>query len=351
MVVIVLTKKIRWAALSAAAVLTLSACGGGANASGVKAGEVKENGDALASAAAEEGALSFYCSAAPDTCEGLAKGFEKEHPDVDVTVLRATSTDVSARYASEKKARAKTADVVLNSDITFIASALEEELVVSFEDAGYLPDGYPSEWLIEHDAIQGTPFLSEAVGIAVNTKQVPAAERPKSWSDLTDPKWKGKMNGPDKESASFAPMYGTVGDHVDGFVDGLSKQDIFGDSGGMVSLTEALGAGEYAVQSLASPIIVGQAKEKGAPVDIIYPEPGLTGPAWGYTLNPEPAHPAAQKAFAEYVTSEKVAQVLSGIADVLLTAHVEPDFEYFPPNWEYYAEEGEKEIVDRMSGK
>lgn len=348
------SKTIRAVTLMASALVgavTLTACGSSSAATGIKAGEVTQEGDQLIAAAAKEKELSFYCGAAPATCEAMANGFMAKYGDVKVTVLRATSADLSARYSSEKKSRAKTADVILHSDLPFIAVGLKEGLVTSFKDVGYLAKDFPKEWLVQSDEISGTPFISEAMGIGVNTNLVPEGDRPKTWSDLTDPKWKGKMNGPDKTNAGFAPIYGTTSDHVDGLIKGLSKQEIFGDSGGMLSLTESLGAGQYALQSLASPVMVAEAKKKGAPVEIVMPEPGSTGPAFAYTLNPEPAHPSAQKLFAQYVTSPEGSKQLSPISGALAAAYLHLDFNYFPPNFEYYTEAGKKKIVDAMSGK
>ncbi|WP_182909171.1 ABC transporter substrate-binding protein [Microbispora sp. H13382] len=330
----------------------LAGCGNGGNGTDtvIRAGEVKLEGEQLVAAAKEEGELSFYCASAPDTCKALADGFQEKYQGTRVVVLRVTSPDLSARYASEKKARAKTADVLLHSDIPFIAVGLKEGLITSFGKAGYLPGDFPKEWVVSTGEITGTPFISEGIGIGVNTEVVPQSERPTSWQDITDPKWRGKMTGPDKTNAGFAPMYGTTADHVPGLLEGLSKQEIFGDTGGMVSLTESLGAGQYAIQTLASPVTIAAAKQKGAPVDVVYPKEGVTGPAFAYTLNPEPAKPHLQKLFAQYVASKDAGERLSKINDALAAAYIDLKFTFNPPNFEYYTEAGKKKIIDAMAG-
>ncbi|MET8115064.1 ABC transporter substrate-binding protein [Streptomyces prasinus] len=334
------------AVLASLAVLT--ACGKGGP--GVKAGEVATTGETLVAAAAKEGQVVFYCSLTPASCEALAKGFEKEYRGVSVKVLRATSPDLSARYATEKKSAAETADVILHADVPFIQTALEEGLVMSFEDAGMLPADHPEKWLLDSEGIAGTPYIVDALGIGINTDLVKPQDRPKTWADLGDPKWKGKMNGPHKDGSGYATYYGTVDDHVDGFLESLSKQEIFPDPGGMVSLTESLAAGQYAIQSVASKAAIDNAKAKGAPVDIVFPEPGATGPAFAYTLNPEPGHPNAQKLFADYVLSEKAGQALHGANSAIAAPQVETEFELLHPNLEYYRPAKVEEVAKILNG-
>lgn len=339
------------AAVVVVGMLGVSACGGGATASEVKAGEVEETGKALVSAAAEEGTVRLYCGAAPDTCEGLAAGFEKAYPDVDVDVLRAKSPDLSARYGSEKKSRARTADVLLHSDIPFIESAVAEGTLTTLAEAGYTAEDHPAEWQVPSGKAAGTPFIAEPIGIAINTKLVPSGQRPRSWSDLTDPRWKSRLSGLHHTASTYGALYGTIDDHVPGFIAGLRTQDVHGDTGGMVPLTEALGAGEYAVQTLASPVVVQSARERGAPVEFIYPEPGVTGSSFLYTLNPEPEHPSAQKLLAQWATSKAGSEAAAGDGDGAVAAHIETDFEFFPPVFAYYDPERKQDVVDRMEAE
>jgi iron(III) transport system substrate-binding protein len=326
----------------------LSACGKGGP--GVKAGEVTATGETLENAAKQEGQVAFYCSLTPDSCNALAGGFEKEHKGITVKVLRATSPDLSARYATEKKSGAKTADVILHADVPFIQTALKEGLVTSFKDAGLLPADHPEKWLLNSEGITGTPYIVDALGIGINTDLVKPEDYPKSWADLGDPKWKGKMNGPHKDGAGYATYYGTIDDNVDGFLESLSKQKIFPDPGGMVSLTESLAAGQYAIQSVASKAAIDNAKAKGAPVTIVFPEPGATGPAFAYTLNPEPGHPNAQKLFADYVLSEKADQALHDVNSAIATPHVETEFTLLHPNLEYYRPAKVEEVAKTLNG-
>ncbi len=335
------------AGIGLAAMLLATGCGSGSDEPTAAS---TLTGDELHAAAKEEGSLSFYCSAAPTTCEAIAEGY-KETTGAEITMLRSTSPDAAARYGSEKKSRAKTADVLLNSEFGFYSTALEEGIIKNFEDAGFLPDDYPEDWVLDGEGVTGLPYISETLGIGVNTDKVAEADRPKSWLDLGDAKWKGQMNGPAPTNASFSVLYGTLDAKVPGFIDGLAGQDIFGDTGGMVSLTEALSSGEYSVQTLAAPTIVGEAKKDGAPVEWIIPEEGMTGPAFAFLLNDSPERPNSQKAFAEYVTSPAMTEKLSGISEYLLSAYSEPDFEFITPDLKYFTEGPEQDIVDRMAGK
>ncbi|MCC9198496.1 extracellular solute-binding protein (plasmid) [Arthrobacter sp. zg-Y820] len=336
-------------ATAAVGATALTSCAGSNAGPTIAAGDVLLEGEELI-AAATDGELSFYCAAAPAACEAIAEGFEAEY-GVSVNVLRSTSPDLSSRYASEKQSRASTADVLLHSDIQFIAAGLEEGLITSFEEAGYLSDEFPAEWVANSSGISGTPFISEGIGIAINTDLVSEQDRPKDWMDLAAPKWKSKMTGPAAVVSGYPPLLGTLSDHVDGLIEGLRPQEIVENDGGMVSLTEALGAGQHQIQVLASPVVVGAAQEKGAPLDFIWPKSGVTGPAFAYTLNPEPANANAQKLFAQYVTSPEASEVLASISDGYAAAYLDLKFDYFPPNFEYYMKDGMQSVIDAMGGE
>ncbi len=312
----------------------LSACGGGGPAQAA-AGEGAETGQALVTAAQRDREVTFYCSLTPASCEALGNGFEAKYPGVTVNVLRATSPDLSARYATERQSRAETADVILHADMPFVRAGLDDGIIMSVEDAGYLPADFPEEWLLNGSGVTGTPYYFEVLGIGINTDLVPEAERPTSWDDLTDPKWKGRMNGPDKTNAGYAMIYGTIDDSVPGFIDAMAKQEISPDQGGMVSMTESLAAGQHHLQVVSSEPAIKAAKEKGAPVDIVFPEPGATGPTFVITLNPEPGHPSAQKLFTEYLLSEDGNRTLTEVSPSIATPHVQPDYTVLHPNVDY----------------
>jgi iron(III) transport system substrate-binding protein len=131
-----------------------------------------------------EGAVSIYTS--NTDIDDLVKGFEKAYPGIKVNAFRANSETVLQRVQQESQARRLAADVVDTDD--FELDALNSQGVLA-------PYQSPIRDSLRKDALfpgwTATRFNAFVVGW--NTKLVPAGQEPKSFEDLADPKWKGKL--------------------------------------------------------------------------------------------------------------------------------------------------------------
>jgi iron(III) transport system substrate-binding protein len=185
------------AALLATALLAVSGCGGGndADAAGTSLDEVLaavEGLDAGARrdrlrelAAEEDGTLSFYTSLAAGDQEEIEAAFEEAY-DVDVAVYRASDEAVSQRLVQEHEASFHGADVV-ETDGTMLAILNKQEILAPYEPAS-------GEALVAGSHQDGwTADRINTFVVAWNTDRVQAAERPRSWEDLADPRWRGRL--------------------------------------------------------------------------------------------------------------------------------------------------------------
>src|SRR5437773_10970254 len=145
--------------------------------------------DARVEAAKKEGKVVWYTSLALTSAEKVAKLFEAAYPGIKVEVHRTGSERILQRVMQELQANLKIADVVHTSDAGHYVLLKEKKLLLKYTPAGI--DGFPAAFKDKdgyHYGLRATVNV-----IAYNTKIIPAAEAPKTWTDLLDPKWKGKL--------------------------------------------------------------------------------------------------------------------------------------------------------------
>jgi iron(III) transport system substrate-binding protein len=159
--------------------------------------------------------------------------------------------------------------------------------------------------------------------IAYNTKAVSAAEAPKTWKDLLDPRWKGKM-------VTAHPGYsGVISTHVLALVNQygwdyfkqLAQNKLMlvqsaVDPSGVVASGErpvAVDGGEYTFY---------QIKKKGNPVEIVYPKEGVPLVVSPTAIMSFAPHPNAAKLFTDFTFSREIQQVMAD-SEGLYTGHPE----------------------------
>ena len=129
--------------------------------------------------------------------------------------------------------------------------------------------------------------------IAYNTNLVKAEEAPKSYADLLDPKWAGKIvkahpvlqrHDPDRDlSRSRATSAGPI-------FEKLAQQRIM-QVQSATDPPKKLALGERAIMADGGEYVALQVKEKGDPIEIVYPTEGtplIVGPNAIFKNAPNP---------------------------------------------------------------
>jgi iron(III) transport system substrate-binding protein len=186
----------RLAALVVATVLAAGGCGGSDSDSeasrldevvaAVEGLDGKARRDRLRELAAKEGGtLSLYTSLASDDQEEITSAFEDAY-DLKVSVYRASDEAVSQRLAEEHDAAFHGADVV-ETDGTMLTVLKMQSILAPYEPAaraalvsGSSHDGWTADRL--------NTFV-----VAWNTDRVAPEERPRTWEELAEPRWRGKL--------------------------------------------------------------------------------------------------------------------------------------------------------------
>src|ERR1700716_4024138 len=145
---------------------------------------------ALIEAAKKEGQVIYYTSSDLPVAEKLAKAFEAKYPGIAVRVERTGAERVFQRIGQEYSSNIHAVDVVNSSDAAHFIVWKRDGVLVPF-----VPEDVAKFYPPEHRDIDGQ-FASWRIFlsiIAYNTNLVKAADAPKSFADLLDPKWKGKI--------------------------------------------------------------------------------------------------------------------------------------------------------------
>ena len=278
--------------------------------------------DARLEAAKKEGKVVWYTSLALPSAEKVAKLFEAAYPSIKVEVHRTGSERILQRVMQELQANLKIADVVHTSDAGHYVLLKDKKLLMKYTPAGI--DGFPVAFKDKdgyHYGLRATVNV-----IAYNSKIVPAAEAPRTWKDLLDPKWKGKL-------VTAHPGYsGVIATHVLALVH-LHGWDYFKqlaqnkpmlvqsavDPSGIVASGErpvAVNGGDYSFY---------QIKKKGNPVEIVFPKEGVPLVVSPSAITSFAPHPNAAKLFTDFIFSRELQQVLAD-SEGLYTGH--PDVKY-----------------------
>jgi iron(III) transport system substrate-binding protein len=300
-----------------ACALALTGCGssggGDENASGyddvfaaVKGLHGKARTDKLLQLAkAEGGSLTVYTSANSDVAEGLAGEFEDTY-DLDLALYRANTEAVAERITEEAKANFHGGDVA-ELDGVALFNLNNEGLIVD-----YTPDGV-SGLVADADRRGWTVTEFRKFAVSWNTKRVHPGEEPRSWEDLADPRWKGKLA---MEFGDFE-WYGTLRDYW--IKQGKSEAQadrLFTQMGrnalvltGHTLMTELLAAGEFDVAATPFSSTVDELRKKGAPIARLPAVEPVIVRTNGVALVRGSRHPAAALLYLEWLISagQKVA--------------------------------------------
>jgi iron(III) transport system substrate-binding protein len=249
----------------------------------------------IVAAAKKEGALTLYTTIAEKDLPAVIKPFEDKY-GVKVTVWRAGTDKVLQRTVTETRARKYDVDVIHFGAPEMEALAREKVLapVKSPVHKDLLPGSVPAhkEW--------AATILSVWVQ-AYNTQAVRKSDLPKSYKDLLDPKWKGKLGIEVKNDDWFATVVHQMGEQqgVEFFRELVARNGISPRQGHTL-LNNMVVSGEVPLALTVYNYMPEQAKKKGAPIDWFVIEPAIArANAVGVARNAP--HPNAALLFYEYL--------------------------------------------------
>lgn len=263
---------------------------------------------ALVDAAKKEGSVVWASGLIVNQAvRPVAAAFEKKY---GIRVEIATADNLLLRMTNEARAGKPTIDVFDNAGDTITAMRAADLIIpyASPEAERYRPEHKDPE----HYWTSCCVFYYSTV---INTDMVPPEEEPKTYQDLLDPKWKGKLAWSSNENFAGAPGFigGTMlsmGDEAGAaYLDKLSKQDVVRIPGNARAVLDQVIMGQYpiAVVALIHHVAISQAQ--GAPVKWLKLGP-LIGTAETVGLVKNAPHPNAAKLLFDFLLSKEGQLVL-----------------------------------------
>jgi iron(III) transport system substrate-binding protein len=219
----------------------------------------------------------------------------------------------------ELQANLKLVDVIHTSDAGHFVLLKEKKLLMKYAPPGV--DAFPAGFK-DKDGYYFTLRATVNV-IAYNTKLVPAAEAPKGWKDLLDPKWRGKM-------VTAHPGYsGVISTHVLALVQ-LYGWDYFKQLAqnklmlvqSAVDPAGVVASGERQVAVDGGDYYYYQMKKKGNPIEVVYPKEGVPLVVSPTAIASFAPHPNAAKLFTDFTFTRELQQVMAD-SEGLYTGHPE----------------------------
>ncbi len=270
--------------------------------------------------ARQERMVAIYGTAPTDVVEGVLKSFEKTY-EVRTEYWRADATRLSDRVLAEARAGRPMFDVVMSSGTSMFL--LKDEGLF----AAYIPAAsfrFPGEFK-DRDAML-SPWRILPIGILYNRRLVKAEEAPKSFRDLLDPRWRGKIAMPDPTVHIptvnwLLEMQRVLGAEWSAFLSGLAEQrPLFVES--FIVVPRALTLGEAHVGIALIKYVVDFGRE-GAPIDYARVTPMLADSNY-LALGAKAPHPNAGKLFIDHFLSQVSLKALAAQGEFVLLPGVLP---------------------------
>jgi iron(III) transport system substrate-binding protein len=234
----------------------------------------------LIEAARREGRVSWYTAVDLPVAERIARAFEAKYPGIAVAVQRTGGERLFQRIGQEYASRIHAVDVVNSSDGAHFIVWRREGLL-----APYLPEDVANHYPAEQKDPDGL-FASWRLWLCVigyNTKLVTREEAPKSYADLLDPKWAGKMvkAHPGYSGTIMTATFQIARDIGWQFFERLAQQRVM-QVQSSADPPKKIAAGERAVMADGNEYNLVQLKERGETVEPVYAREGtpqIIGPS------------------------------------------------------------------------
>ncbi len=298
--------------------------------------KVAASGDVEASileAAKREGKVTLYSSFNLDEFDKIQPVFEKRYPDIKMDQVRANGEDLVQRMVTETKGGKILSDV-LETNSFDVFNAISQNLLEPWKapNAGGIPDD------LKDASGMWTCTRMNVDCIAWNTNLVSAADAPRGYDDLADPKWKGKMMIESEDMEMFAGLvsmkFGNDLEKATAWLKKVAANEPEAHKG-HTETTELLAAGQAPIFFGAYAHRIESLKKKKAPLDWTKTEAVQLLQVGGVVKGA--AHPNAARVFFNWMIGEEGQQAISNVGRVPSRPGVKLEAPLKPDGIKFYA--------------
>src|ERR1700752_1121034 len=261
---------------------------------------------ALVEAAKKEGKVVLYSSMDLPVGEKLGKAFEAAYPGLTMQIERSGSERLFQRIDQEFASIIRAADVINTSDASHTIPWKKNGWLAAF-----VPEDVAKHFPEQYRDADGMFALTRIwlSSIAYNTSLVKPEDTPKSFADLLDPKWAGKMvkGHPAYSGTIMTTTFQIVRELGWVYYEKLAKQRVM-QVQSSTDPPKKLSLGERAVMADGNEYGIMLLKEAGQPVEPIYPTEGaptISGPTAIFASAP---HPNAARLFQAWLHTRETQQ-------------------------------------------
>ena len=264
-----------------------------------------------ADAARAKDTVTLYTSVPTAIMSKIQAAFQKHEPDIDLRVFRSGTGNVAAKIATEREAGGVKADVVWVADFAYYETLKAQKLLFKYD----LPAGRALPGSMKDP--EGYYYSARMIAMALTYNPNFVKTPPKSWRDLLDPRWKGKvvMSNPQYSGAALDTVGGLVMNYGVDYLRRLRSNDTTVVRAN-AAVASKVTSGEFAVGIILDYYVRSQRK-KGSPIKLVYPSDGAVAIASPIAIISSSEHKAAAKKFLDYVISEEGQAALVKFGDFI----------------------------------
>ncbi|MGL4666905.1 MAG: putative 2-aminoethylphosphonate ABC transporter substrate-binding protein [Saezia sp.] len=292
------------------------------------------------SALAQKSQLTVYTALETEQINAYKQAFNQAHPEIELKIVRDSTGVVVSKLLAEKDNRH--ADVIWGVAATGLVLLDQQGMLEPYSPAHlsnltprYSDSKKPTHW-----------WGLDVTGAVVCFNTVEAAKRnipaPKTWNDLLKPEYKGQIVMPDPNSSgtgffhiiSWLQMWGDDSGKGKGwqFMDGLHNNIAQYTHSGSKPCNMAA-TGEYVV-GISFEYRGHTNKERGAPIDLIFPTEGLGWDVEAFAILKGTPNLEAAKILADWASSQQAMALYGKSFAITAQANVAPKLANIPENYE-----------------
>ncbi len=304
--------------------------------------------DDLIKGAKQEGTIEFYAPSTltPQGAQALGAAFNKKY-DLNVKLQYSPSGNMTRDVG--KVVGLGASGVPPEWDLMVVTDAHHATLWVKkmHQPFDYKSIGVDSKAIVYDNG--AVSFANQFVLPAYNRQLVAAKDVPKSWDDLLNPKWKGKIGVSSATHHMARLAAGPWGEEkTTNFVKALTKQDLI--LGRLGEIYNRLLLGEIVVAVSVSDSELKSEKHKTAPVVLAESVSPLISPAYDAGVPKNAAHPKVAHLLAAYLATpeaQKIWEKYAGQSSALIPGTTA--YKYVQKKQVVYMNQDRAEMVDRLS--